>query len=63
MSISFQDSHCKHQGALGVTYTHPDTDYQQAFVCFEVSGFVGGLVDWVEVSDKVRFVVVPVNGE
>jgi hypothetical protein len=45
------DSHLNYQGTLATTYTHPDADYQQAFVRFEVSGIVGRLVDWAEISD------------
>ena len=31
------------------TYTHPNTDNEQAFISFEVAWFVGGLVNWVKV--------------
>ena len=33
-------------GCWGYTYTHPNADNQQAFVCLEVSWLVGWLIDW-----------------
>jgi protein involved in temperature-dependent protein secretion len=49
--LASTDSHLNYPGTLAITYTHPNTDDQQAFVRFEVSGFVGRLVDWAEISD------------